>query len=467
MEQGYIDAKWEEEGSEALPANSIAYEDLVETIRENLQSVKESFISIGHCLKTIRDHRLYEQDPEMTYGNIYEFAQQRLRISKSTASRLIRLCEEFSEGQNSPRLAAAYEEFNYSQLSEMIPMKPEDRRRIKPNMTVQRIRDEKKVLQEIIEDKKNKMQKKTAIPKLNSDKARGEWLANVEAWEGRAWHEDEKIGATYYKADFPDGCRLIAVRYKLQPDAEDDSCGPAGDVCGKTHYRMLYSDWHLLDCTEKEYKEKHNRDFMDARATIPELKSYLRKWGTDSQSCQRTVEFDTGHLEAADDKSLPYLTRRYIKFYKKHGHIPKYFNAHSCRSFTDTAPTLTTSSGSFTGIGALTIFSLDENLERIREEQAANPGLCDAESERLRDAGSQEDREPQDVGKIRFFVRRLTPEEAARIMGISPEKFQEIKNMATTEQEIFKLLGNAISPQPVTASCANLKGAVNHPSFLT
>ena len=48
MEQGYIDAKWEEEGSEALPANSIAYEDLVETIRENLQSVKESFLSIGH-----------------------------------------------------------------------------------------------------------------------------------------------------------------------------------------------------------------------------------------------------------------------------------------------------------------------------------------------------------------------------------------------------------------------------------
>lgn len=487
MEKEYIDAEWREadpaepdmgieipHADSILPAGDITYENMIGRIEKNIQSVKESFMSIGYCLKTIKEYELYRLAPEAHYNNIYDFADRRFHISKSAASRLIRLCEEFSEGQNSPRLAASYAGFNYSQLTEMIPMKAEDRKRVTPEMTVTRIREEKSAIRELEkemrEEKRPKDEaSKTApdIPKLKNNDERRSWLENIREWESSPWYEDEKIGAVYYKTDFPDGCRLVAARYKnFLPDMLEDCSGPEDDGYGKPHYHMIYSKWHLLGCTEKEYKKKRRRNFMDTETTIPELVKYLRERVTGSLPGQHLVEFDTGHLEAEKNKTLPYLTCRYIKFYKENGYIPKYFNAYDCIGDPDAAPTLATSSGSYTGIGSIAIFSLDENLERIAEDCLADPALCKAEAEKLRQiAKAPENRHARDVGRVKFHVRRLTPEQAFALMGIPSQYAEKCRAMGISDAAMFRLAGNGIVPQVVSAGFSQLNGAVDHPLF--
>lgn len=487
MEKEYIDAEWREAGPDepdaviealpsdgVLPAGGITYEGMVGRIEENIQSAKESFMSIGYCLKTIKEHELYRQDRENSYNNIYEFADRKFGISKSAASRLIRMCEEFSEGQNSPRLAGPYAGFSYSQLSEMIPMKAEDRERISPEMTVTRIREEKTFIREMErETREEKRREKdaseisTVLPKLKNREERKAWLENVQEWEGAPWYKDKNIGAVYYKADFPDGCRLIAARYEnLLPDAAEGSGGAEDDGYGKPHYHMLYSDWHLLGCTEEEYEKKRADNFMDAETTVPELLRYLSERMTGSVPDQRLVEFDTGHLEAAEDKTLPYLTQKYIEFYRKKGYIPKYFSARNCTGDPDIAPTLTTSSGSHTGTGAIAIFRLDENLARIEEDRKANPGMREAEAKKLRQiAKAPENGHARDVGRVKFHVRRLTPEQAFALMGISAEHVKNCRELGISDAKLFRIAGNGIVPQVVAAGFGQLKGAVDHPLF--
>ena len=83
---------------------------------------------------------MYRQDG---YGDIFEFAQARFKMSKGTASRLISLCINFSTGHDSPELDEHYRGFEESQLFEMLPMEESERERISPDMTVKQIREKK------------------------------------------------------------------------------------------------------------------------------------------------------------------------------------------------------------------------------------------------------------------------------------------------------------------------------------
>lgn len=72
-------------------------------------------------------------------------------------------------------------------------------------------------------------------------------------------------------------------------------------------------------------------------------------------------EFDPDDLEKAES----FMGKKYVEFYKKHGHIPKYFNAKNCREVDNCAMTLCTSSGSATGIGAIIIFDALKEVDAV------------------------------------------------------------------------------------------------------
>lgn len=94
------------------------------------------------------------------------------------------------------------------------------------------------------------------FPIFKNNEQRKAWLEDVEAWG--LWYEDSNIQAKYYKYDFPDGSRLIAVKYRytcppwmknnsnFKENAEFD--GSYRDA----HYHMIYSE---------QYKKKHKNEY--------------------------------------------------------------------------------------------------------------------------------------------------------------------------------------------------------------
>lgn len=118
--------------TDVIKQEDISYQDSVNIIHRELDNIKQSFLTVGWYLKYIKDRELYKNDG---YTNINEFAMDKFHMSQSNVSRYINLCERFSAGNGSPLLDKKYEGFDYSQLSEMLPMKPEDREKITPDMT--------------------------------------------------------------------------------------------------------------------------------------------------------------------------------------------------------------------------------------------------------------------------------------------------------------------------------------------
>ena len=93
------------------------------------------------------------------------------------------------------------------------------------------------------------------------------------------------------------------------------------------------------------------------------------------------MEFDPDHLEEVNNKDKSYVTRQYIEFYRKNNYIPKYFNAKNKREITDYALALTTSSGSYTGLGSIIVFDAWKEIGKI-DEKLLQGGITWEEAER-------------------------------------------------------------------------------------
>lgn len=131
-----------------IEPEKVGYEDSIDIIREELQKTRKSFIKIGWYLKHIHDNKFYEQGG---YANIYEFAMEIFRFSQPTTTRYIKLCKEFSINHNSPELDQKYEDYNISQLFEMLSMKQDQIEQVSPEMTVTEIREIKRPSKNIIQ----------------------------------------------------------------------------------------------------------------------------------------------------------------------------------------------------------------------------------------------------------------------------------------------------------------------------
>ena len=106
-------------------------------VKGNLMTGQRAAITIGYYLKHIRDNQLYLEGGYQSFG---EYVRAECGLSESTASRHIARMEQFSEGGNSPKLAARYAEYSASQLQEMLYLTDEQREQASPDMTVKEIR---------------------------------------------------------------------------------------------------------------------------------------------------------------------------------------------------------------------------------------------------------------------------------------------------------------------------------------
>lgn len=88
-----------------------------------------------------------------------------------------------------------------------------------------------------------------ALPKFKNDGERKAWLEDVDAWG--LWYEDPNIEARYYKYDFSDGSRLIAVKYRytcppwMKEREMDEIFRENVEADGQyrdTYYHMIYGE---------------------------------------------------------------------------------------------------------------------------------------------------------------------------------------------------------------------------------
>lgn len=113
-------------------------------ILADMSDLKRSFIRLGFHLCEFRRYAFYT---EFGYTSMEDFCEANLGLSKSSVSRLIKVYLEFSKVQGYTHtmfLDDKYADYSYSQLCEMLNMSDEQRRQVKPDMTVKEIRELKK-----------------------------------------------------------------------------------------------------------------------------------------------------------------------------------------------------------------------------------------------------------------------------------------------------------------------------------
>lgn len=115
----------------------VGYKDSLDIIRDNFQSAAKSFIAIGYYLKHMKDKELFL---EGGYANIWDCAQAEFGLSQTAASRFMSMNDAFSVRGDTPLLDEKYNDFNKSQLQELLALPEEKREEIKADQTVGEIR---------------------------------------------------------------------------------------------------------------------------------------------------------------------------------------------------------------------------------------------------------------------------------------------------------------------------------------
>ena len=111
--------------------------DSVNAVKALLNDTKYNFVAIGYHLRKIDDDKLYR---ESGHDNIWDFAKDQFGLSKSSASRFMNINRRFSVDGYSDKLADNYQQFNVSQMSEMLTLTDEQIGQIDASTTIREIR---------------------------------------------------------------------------------------------------------------------------------------------------------------------------------------------------------------------------------------------------------------------------------------------------------------------------------------
>lgn len=141
-------------------------------IRNDFNDVRSQYIALGYKLDQFKSNGYYK-----TFGfeSFERFVEANFHIEKSALSRCLNVFYEFSARKGSahqPVIDEAFEEYNYSQLTELVSMAPADRKLVSADMSVSKIRDLKKslkknvnqVLDGVLPDSRSVSEPAVAVP---------------------------------------------------------------------------------------------------------------------------------------------------------------------------------------------------------------------------------------------------------------------------------------------------------------
>lgn len=110
-------------------------------VNASINNVKNGFVGTGYYLGIIRSEKLWKEDGSESFD---EYMNKNYQKDKSWASKCISVYDQFGEpvqqGEK-PRLRAEYQEYNVSQLFELIYLPEEKREEVTPKTSVKAIRE--------------------------------------------------------------------------------------------------------------------------------------------------------------------------------------------------------------------------------------------------------------------------------------------------------------------------------------
>ena len=117
--------------------------------REDIRVIERSFFTIGFRLNEAEEFEYYK---DLGYDDIYSLAKQEFGFEKTTTKNLMavnkRYCEKKEGHSYTKWIDSAYAQYKQTQLVEMLPLTPFERKNVRPDMTASAIREYKKVLRE-------------------------------------------------------------------------------------------------------------------------------------------------------------------------------------------------------------------------------------------------------------------------------------------------------------------------------
>lgn len=115
-----------------------------EYIVEDIADIKKRYVSLGFHLCEFNRCEYYK---DFGYSTFMEFCEANLLLDKSAISRCMNVWRNFCDRQGSSStmwLADKWKDYSYSQLCEIVSMNDNQRKLVKPDMTVKQLRDIKK-----------------------------------------------------------------------------------------------------------------------------------------------------------------------------------------------------------------------------------------------------------------------------------------------------------------------------------
>ena len=111
-------------------------------LKEAVSAIGDNFLKIGALLVDIDNGYLYTA--KFAYGSIYDYAEGVLGLKRTTTKNLMAVSRTYCGG--TAILNPQWEKFKYTQLVVMLPLSPEQRKQITPDMTVKQILEYKQKL---------------------------------------------------------------------------------------------------------------------------------------------------------------------------------------------------------------------------------------------------------------------------------------------------------------------------------
>lgn len=130
---------------------AVASEDALHSLkylREDTADLKKRYIALGFHLNEFCNNNYYK---DFGYDNLNDFCYDNLGLDKTAISRCMGVWYRFSKRNELSGVATMFVDekyygYNYTQLTEMLPLTDEQLRKITPDMTCKQIRDYKKNL---------------------------------------------------------------------------------------------------------------------------------------------------------------------------------------------------------------------------------------------------------------------------------------------------------------------------------
>ncbi len=114
-------------------------------IKNELNNITESFVTVGFYLKKTMKDELYKQNG---YSTIYDYAKDTFGIGRSTASRFMEINTKYSVDGFSPQIDERWRGYGSSKLTEMLGLPEEIQNAVPIDATVRDIRETKTILRE-------------------------------------------------------------------------------------------------------------------------------------------------------------------------------------------------------------------------------------------------------------------------------------------------------------------------------